>query len=335
MNQVHSHMLIPAHPKALYNDPLGRWKCDVCKTMYNGEQCPQHCSLCSFDACQSCLTPQMHPGNKFPLLLSNMMRIYPQYNGKWKCDTCFNVFHDQEYAYHCLKTGFDMCKQCFQGRSFPIHAHSLKPAKPRIIYGDHGGGWQCDGCKKRGTELATNFAWHCAECQFDACPNCLKPEEFSVLHNHQLQLSQPSVVGIEGQWKCDCCEQWKDSSELVYHCFACQFHSCVTCCNEAVEPDLPNPIHPPRPVIQEQHPMNFHIPPVEEDQKDPDELLDNIPESERCKVCFEKRAIATFLHGRTGHTCTCMSCAYTIFHTDGKCPICREPVSGVIRNFTT
>ena len=122
--------------------------------------------------------------------------------------------------------------------------------------------------------------------------------------------------------------------QLLYHCFVCRFYSCVTCCSEATEPGLPNPIYLSHPLTPNQLPTPFHIPPVETHQKEPNESLESIPKSEKCKICFEKRAVAAFLHDRTGHTCTCMMCAYTIFHTDGQCPIWRKPVSGVIANST-
>lgn len=52
-----------------------------------------------------------------------------------------------------------------------------------------------------------------------------------------------------------------------------------------------------------------------------------------CIVCFENTKNATFIHGRTGHTCCCLMCAENIYENDFPCPICCEPIDMVIQNF--
>ena len=349
MNPVHPHVLRPADPRALYNDATGRWKCDVCGTTYTGEQYPQHCSICSFDVCRNCLTPQSHPASQHPLQLTDMNLVYPQYQGSWKCDACGQVFHNHQYGYHCHQTDFDLCGQCFNGRKYPIHPHPLRPAQPRIIYGTNR--WKCDGCRTE--KSGPDYAWHCAECQFDSCSECLKPKSTG-LHPHPLQLSHSSSFN-QGLWKCDSCNQWLQPSELAHHCYTCQFHICQNCYDRVDDDGVGRGVvgegngvgggvevegfdehtpHRPRPNPEPRTFTANHFPPVEGGyEKDSDEPLDSVPEAERCKVCYEKRAVATFLHGSTGHQYSCMSCAARIMETTKKCPICNEPASGVIKTF--
>ena len=57
-------------------------------------------------------------------------------------------------------------------------------------------------------------------------------------------------------------------------------------------------------------------------------------ETPDCIICFERHKNATFIHGRTGHTCCCIECAEDILRRRLPCPICRQPISTVIENFT-
>jgi len=54
----------------------------------------------------------------------------------------------------------------------------------------------------------------------------------------------------------------------------------------------------------------------------------------KCIICMDADVDATFIHGQTGHTVCCFDCAKETEKRDGKCPVCREPVRAVIRNFT-
>ena len=319
--------LRPANPKAINNDPSGTWTCDVCDLTQNGGKSSQ---LCSLEVCQTCLKPQKHPACQDPLQLTDMITVYPEHQGSWKCDTCFKVFDNQKYAYHCRNSEFDICRECFQGSKYPLHDHTLKPFRSTIIY--DGRGWICDSCGKRG-ESHSKFAWHCEECEFDACPDCVKNVIQSPLHSHPLvfeeQVCALDIIDWE-KFRCDYC---KHKCTAVYHCFTCQFDICGRCFNEAVTAG--RAISPPTrsPTTPLLHHNNNS--PLLSEEEDPDEPLENIPDTARCKICFSKRAIAIFIHGSTGHNFACMSCAYSIFRSDGKCPVCREPVSTIVRHYST
>ena len=56
--------------------------------------------------------------------------------------------------------------------------------------------------------------------------------------------------------------------------------------SEATGPGLPNLIYLSHLLTPDQPPTLFHIPPVETHQKEPNESLESIPESEKCKLCF-------------------------------------------------
>jgi len=58
--------------------------------------------------------------------------------------------------------------------------------------------------------------------------------------------------------------------------------------------------------------------------------LDAKPE---CIICMLAPADATFVHGETGHTVCCLSCAKRVKLQQGTCPTCRMPIESVIRCF--
>ncbi|CAK0843667.1 unnamed protein product [Prorocentrum cordatum] len=54
-----------------------------------------------------------------------------------------------------------------------------------------------------------------------------------------------------------------------------------------------------------------------------------------CVVCAEAAAVATFVHGATGHTACCVPCAEELQRRrDLRCPVCRQPFTSVIRTFS-
>merc|ERR1712039_830301 len=78
----------------------------------------------------------------------------------------------------------------------------------------------------------------------------------------------------------------------------------------------------------------------EEGDEDEEELV-LLPEEEGklpeggqavCVVCQEFAAVATFIHGTTGHTACCVNCARRIQQHKQGCPVCRRPFVAVIRN---
>lgn len=53
-----------------------------------------------------------------------------------------------------------------------------------------------------------------------------------------------------------------------------------------------------------------------------------------CIVCADAQANATFVHGLTGHTACCVECADQLRKRGDTCPVCRQDITAVIRNFT-
>ena len=54
----------------------------------------------------------------------------------------------------------------------------------------------------------------------------------------------------------------------------------------------------------------------------------DVPDSE-CVICCDAPKVATLVHGDSGHFCCCLACARRL----DCCPICRQPISMVIRQF--
>jgi E3 ubiquitin-protein ligase Mdm2 len=52
-----------------------------------------------------------------------------------------------------------------------------------------------------------------------------------------------------------------------------------------------------------------------------------------CVVCFKEPINSTIVHGETGHVCCCVACAKRLQAMRQPCPLCREPISAVVRNF--
>ena len=51
-------------------------------------------------------------------------------------------------------------------------------------------------------------------------------------------------------------------------------------------------------------------------------------------ICLVAPAVATFVHGDSGHTAACMPCAETIRQGESpRCPICRAANFRIIQNF--
>lgn len=59
-----------------------------------------------------------------------------------------------------------------------------------------------------------------------------------------------------------------------------------------------------------------------------------LPNQALCLICTELPAVATFVHGATGHTACCLACAQEVQRRQETCPVCRQRFSSVIRNFT-
>ncbi|CAD7972359.1 unnamed protein product [Amoebophrya sp. A25] len=59
-----------------------------------------------------------------------------------------------------------------------------------------------------------------------------------------------------------------------------------------------------------------------------------LSEQELCIVCQEKPRNASFIHGSTAHIVCCYQCAMETMRRDGRCPMCRQRIDVVVRNYT-
>ena len=55
--------------------------------------------------------------------------------------------------------------------------------------------------------------------------------------------------------------------------------------------------------------------------------------SDMCVICLTRPKEASIIHGNTGHQVCCYICAKRLQHRRMSCPVCRRPISGVIRNY--
>ena len=55
--------------------------------------------------------------------------------------------------------------------------------------------------------------------------------------------------------------------------------------------------------------------------------------SDVCVICLTRPKEASIIHGNTGHQVCCYVCAKRLRHRRMPCPVCRRPISGVIKNY--
>ena len=55
--------------------------------------------------------------------------------------------------------------------------------------------------------------------------------------------------------------------------------------------------------------------------------------SQLCVVCMEAPQQMAMIHGDTAHTVCCRDCTTRIQARTNQCPICKAPISAVVRNF--
>ena len=63
--------------------------------------------------------------------------------------------------------------------------------------------------------------------------------------------------------------------------------------------------------------------------------VDEAPAEGYCVLCLERLKNATLIHGDSGHVCCCLECASELKRRGQPCPICRKPISAVIRHFVS
>lgn len=52
-----------------------------------------------------------------------------------------------------------------------------------------------------------------------------------------------------------------------------------------------------------------------------------------CIICLSEPKVASLVHGRSGHQACCYECACQLKKTRKPCPVCRQPIEKVIRNY--
>jgi hypothetical protein len=52
-----------------------------------------------------------------------------------------------------------------------------------------------------------------------------------------------------------------------------------------------------------------------------------------CVICMDAPMDATIVHEETGHVCCCLGCAKGLQAAGHTCPVCRAPITAVIRHF--
>merc|ERR1711977_635089 len=72
-------------------------------------------------------------------------------------------------------------------------------------------------------------------------------------------------------------------------------------------------------------------------------LLESLPPpapqsgADKCKICLEKEATWSFVHGRTAHLALCEEChdrwSETAHISAQNCPICREPFEKIVKQY--
>ena len=222
--------------------------------------------------------------------------------------------------------------------------------------------------------MNNQYSWHCPECEFDCCNDCLK-EIVIPQHPHPLRITDSRGVyaEYEGQWKCDICRRDTNPTmrnyDKPYHCHECEdsFDACHDCISQIVtarnSSQLPvnsdgagmDVTGPPRDPFRSvnmtadrdvarpaswgiaRESSGYPVPSGINSLRDDeqDEAEDSIPESEKCIVCYMRRKTATIVHGNTGHVCCCIRCALILQESSKPCPICRAPIDRVIKQFVT
>lgn len=268
----HPHPLTLLDAQNTYRAYEGKWRCDVCRRVYDAKRPPTaysdseepdhrhfyHCSQCNFDVCRACFKGHIHTFHHHRLKKARTTIVYPDPDALWRCDACKVVHseHTDQLCYHCQKCEVDLCSTCFRGEwSHVLHSsmrdsqeHTLKPMDPRIEYRTYQE-WMCDNCNRLFSCQSKDTAFHCSKCNFDLCETCFSGEKHH-LHPHPLVSIQAKD---NSTLECSNCEM--PIRQMTHYCCrrpSCQYLLCVNC--YAKQPQL-HPCH--------SHPLHVCDPLVE------------------------------------------------------------------------
>lgn len=176
------------------------------------------------------------------------MELYPEYDGRWKCDNCNEDQQKNMYPQHCCNTDctFDLCEPCARPLPHNRHPHPLFLTNAATIYPNYHGRWKCDACAVVSSGGPDSmFVYHCYTCQWDLCKDCYSGRKFA-LHNHVLKPTDSRVVygPSAGMWLCNVCQKSGQdfNSPYAWHCEICEFDSCDDCIRTKNFPEIHN--HP-------------------------------------------------------------------------------------------
>ena len=221
--------------------------------------------------------------------------------GRWKCEKC-QKYNTSEYnTCRCgVRKGDRWCVNCQD----IIYAHkkyckcvgdwnSRKPADNMIMLN---GDWICPSCQ------SPQFARR-DKCRFTNCDG-KRPSVSQASTASPTQAAHGPVLNkdarhlaathLKGDWDCSACGR---------HQFA-RNTKCRDCGADKTH--------------------SFQAEPTSQ----------SVPDKE-CVVCMDRAANAMLFHNAAsmGHTCVCWECAEILQKNKSACPMCREPIDGIIRSF--
>lgn len=258
----------PSHPHSLRKTAMrdkystNLWRCDSCKVEFDStktlpsanrevEADPTfafHCEECSYDICSLCFKGYQHPFHHHRLKRANVVLVYPETGGQWRCDACLRVFTEltAPMSHHCQLCDIDICDKCFTGSwKHTLHAqvsyHSLKPVDPRLIYRNYMN-WFCDVCGREFTFKDSETFFNCSVCQYDICSDCFHGEKHH-LHKHPLSLVSKTTHGND---VCSNCSKYiLESQYRKCRDPICSFSLCGLC---YLSPPKYHPYHSQHPL---------------------------------------------------------------------------------------